>query len=393
MISRLINKVNPRSPKSVIYSAREWVNDRGKKVHSLRAPQPTVWVKDIEPPRERIIDYSKISAVTEEDYLLRADISKNACIRTRGRELYSIERARIMGPEGVIISPDNKLFCEFSYTNADCKHHSIFRRRRISKLRKLKGNYTTLVYPDSLNYYHWLIESVPNIETLGKYLGIIDGIFIPEKAKNYHIETLSALGVSIDKIRELGRNDYFECERLYIPSFSSGWAVHQWIPAWYRNSIICEKSNKKERKLYLSRKDSGWRRVKNEDEVMRFLLPYGYEHIELTKLSFKQQAELFYEAHSIVSAHGAGLANLVFCRPGTSVLEIFPPRWTSLCYMHLSAVANCRYHYMIAQPLGQSKEEILRQRSHVPTDGRAQSADLAIPLDKLRYYVDGQESQ
>jgi capsular polysaccharide biosynthesis protein len=44
---------------------------------------------------------------------------------------------------------------------------------------------------------------------------------------------------------------------------------------------------------------------------------------ELSTLSFVEKMSQFAKADLIVSATGAGLANMLFCKPGTQVLEIF----------------------------------------------------------------------
>jgi capsular polysaccharide biosynthesis protein len=46
-----------------------------------------------------------------------------------------------------------------------------------------------------------------------------------------------------------------------------------------------------------------------------------------------KQARLVHEAEMVVATHGAGLANLIFARPGTRVIEIVPAgRFNATCY-------------------------------------------------------------
>ena len=44
--------------------------------------------------------------------------------------------------------------------------------------------------------------------------------------------------------------------------------------------------------------------------------------MSLADIKFKDQIDLFYNAECIVGLHGAGFANLVFCTPGTKVVEL-----------------------------------------------------------------------
>ena len=50
----------------------------------------------------------------------------------------------------------------------------------------------------------------------------------------------------------------------------------------------------------------------------------------------------------VVGPHGAGLANLVFCRPGTKVVEIFSNRFVNLEYWALSCMARLDYYYQMS---------------------------------------------
>lgn len=51
-------------------------------------------------------------------------------------------------------------------------------------------------------------------------------------------------------------------------------------------------------------------------------------------------------AECVIAAHGAGLTNLLFCQPGTRVLEIFTPKWIVFCFARLGSMLGpqCYYH-------------------------------------------------
>ena len=44
--------------------------------------------------------------------------------------------------------------------------------------------------------------------------------------------------------------------------------------------------------------------------------------MSLADIKFTDQIDLFYNAECIVGLHGAGFANLVFCKSGTKVVEL-----------------------------------------------------------------------
>ena len=57
----------------------------------------------------------------------------------------------------------------------------------------------------------------------------------------------------------------------------------------------------------------------------------GFSILTLSDLSFIDQTKLFYNASEIVGLHGAGFANLVFCKPGTKILELKSDTAGSVC--------------------------------------------------------------
>ena len=52
------------------------------------------------------------------------------------------------------------------------------------------------------------------------------------------------------------------------------------------------------------------------------MISHGFQSLTLSKLSFIEQVKIFNSAETVVGLHGAGFANLVFCKPGTKVLEL-----------------------------------------------------------------------
>ena len=60
----------------------------------------------------------------------------------------------------------------------------------------------------------------------------------------------------------------------------------------------------------------------NENEVKNFLINKGFKSIILGNLHFSDQIKIFNNAEIIIGLHGAGFANMCFCKPGTKIIEI-----------------------------------------------------------------------
>ena len=62
----------------------------------------------------------------------------------------------------------------------------------------------------------------------------------------------------------------------------------------------------------------------DEAALMTALRPFGYQMVTLGTATIEQQIALFAGATHIVAPHGAGLTNIVFAQPETTLVEIFP---------------------------------------------------------------------
>ena len=80
---------------------------------------------------------------------------------------------------------------------------------------------------------------------------------------------------------------------------------------------------KRKRRLLVARKGPT-RMIHNLRQVNSLLSRYEFETVYLEGMSVIDQIVLFQNAEFIISPHGAGLSNLLFCEPGTKVIEFMP---------------------------------------------------------------------
>ena len=102
------------------------------------------------------------------------------------------------------------------------------------------------------------------------------------------------------------------------------------------------------RRLYLSRmgrasNGGSTRQMLNEAELASAVAALGFEVIEPEQLSPAQQIAAFGSADIVVGPSGSAMFNVVFCRPGTKVLDIeSEPNWI---YAHTGLFASCQTRY------------------------------------------------
>jgi len=114
-----------------------------------------------------------------------------------------------------------------------------------------------------------------------------------------------------------------------------------------RQRFCAEKPPNTGRKLYIVRR--GRRQVTNDAEVQDLLKHYDFEIIADVQRTVDEQIELFQSAAVIVSPHGGALTNLLWCAPGTRVLEFFYGAYTPLFFAYLCKVLELDYSYLIEE--------------------------------------------
>ncbi len=95
--------------------------------------------------------------------------------------------------------------------------------------------------------------------------------------------------------------------------------------------------------LFVSRGRAIMGALSNEAEVFTTLMDFGFEFYAPRADDLKSQIEAFQSARVIVAAHGEGLANLIFCQPGTLVIELFPSDRVRSVYCWLALRLGLRY--------------------------------------------------
>jgi len=100
------------------------------------------------------------------------------------------------------------------------------------------------------------------------------------------------------------------------------------------------------RRFWISRKGS-YRRpeMKGEAALLAELKPLGFEEIQLETLTAAEQIGLFQNAKIAAGPHGAGMTNLMFASPETTIVEIGHgqtiERWRT--FHQMAAAAGCKH--------------------------------------------------
>lgn len=141
-----------------------------------------------------------------------------------------------------------------------------------------------------------------------------------------------------------------------------------------------------ERKLFISRSKANRRQIINEDEVVAYLERMGYERVWLEDVGIREAAAMMAEAKAVIAPHGAGLANLVFCLPGTKVLELFCSQFTS-DYWKLSSQKNLIYYAFEADgPDGEKLDSLALEKLKF----RERQQDMTVSMNEFKDFINNQ---
>ncbi|WP_158283995.1 glycosyltransferase 61 family protein [Azospirillum sp. TSO22-1] len=195
------------------------------------------------------------------------------------------------------------------------------------------------------NYYHWMLENLTRVQVVRDF-GIDDRTLqyaVEGRPTSMVVETLGALGIDRDRILFLPPRVH-RFRSLLVPSMlvpESRMAPRS--IRFLRAALPAAPHPDLPRRIYVSRKDATMRRVANEAEILERLKPFGVVDVSLSAMPPARQRALFAGAELVVGPHGAGFANLAFCRPRTPVVELSPHRWHP-CFGELSDLVPCRHH-------------------------------------------------
>jgi hypothetical protein len=171
------------------------------------------------------------------------------------------------------------------------------------------------------NAWHIWIDVISKFRLIEKHFShkYTDFIYVLSSPSEYFNSVAKELFPEL-RYYVMPKNTTWKFSHLLAPSMSNhedGITVPE-MAKWLRHKFG-EKLTPT-RKIFISRDDAPARKLINAEEV--FMALQGWETVTLTGMSTKKQIELFSSASHVISTHGAGLTNLLWCQTGTKVIEI-----------------------------------------------------------------------
>ena len=253
--------------------------------------------------------------------------------------------------------------------------------------QKLPG--TSLILGDSMGahcYYHWMLDLLPKlglVEKAGIDLSSIDNFLVRELNNSFHIDTLQRFGIDLSRVVQTKNNRYLDCDRVIHVHVNNGinLKMNRYIPAFMKHVYPPIHPVGDRIKLYISRPKGVRRGIANEDAMIPILRAAGYTITAMEGMTVQEQSQLLARADVLISPHGGALTNMIFCRPGIKVVELFG--------RHVYP-----FYYGLAQMCGHDYYPVLEDCSDYPrliqfkTANEAGSAEIQKTTRNNHFEVD-----
>lgn len=262
--------------------------------------------------------------------------------------LTQVENPKVFfnGGRCMVRAPGGEIVTRYRVSDDDCNELPW------KSYRKVEG--TVMLLGNSMGahcYYHWMMDILPKLgllEKAGIALSSIDYFLVREMNGSFHKETLERLGISASRVIETKDDSYLQCQKLISIDMNNGinMKMHRFVPNWMKHVFPPTYPLGERIKLYISRPKGVRRGVANEEAMLPILKEAGYTVAAMEGMSVVEQANLLARADVVVSPHGGALTNMVFCRPGVQIVELFG-RHVYPFYYGLAQICGHDYHAIL----------------------------------------------
>lgn len=223
----------------------------------------------------------------------------------------------------------------------------VWKRAGRAPCREIDGDFTSLVsrWNDGRNYYHWFMDGLTRLVHLEQF-PIGCRILVPRDLPPFARRSMELLGLA-DRIVETSGEDLMIGRYWFAgPTMLSGCPDPLGVP-WLRQAFLTGPQPEQHRFIHVER-HAATRALTNAGAVREIFADHGWETLDPGSLTLDEQIARFREARAVAGVHGAALTNLLWCAPGTRVIEFMPSRRRNGCYAGISLIAGLDHRTLIA---------------------------------------------
>jgi hypothetical protein len=257
--------------------------------------------------------------------------------------------AQLVGPSLALLE-DKKLCVESVYGEGYWRDDPAGHFMRLAPVTELKGNWTSLLSrwnpiddQRAPLYGHWLHDALPRLALLPEFPPDT-GILIPPVLGPAQKESLKIMGLW-DRCRPT-REQHLRIENYFFSSPTSMIDCYNpYSVRFIRETFLPKRDADYQgpRKFFLER-TSKHRPLGNNAEVCDFFRQKGWTVIRDMDLSLAQTIKLFSEADAMCSMVGSNMSNVMFCKPGCTVMHLVPDLWLDGWIDWIAQTVDLDYH-------------------------------------------------
>lgn len=235
--------------------------------------------------------------------------------------------------------------------------------------RAFPGTTALIRAPGAPNYFHWTVEMLPRLfalrayaarETLDRILLIYDRAprFILDSIACFFPDLAERVVIVESGVIRLERCLFFVNHADYEKTNTRFTACTALLSDAVDAMIGQAPPPQTGTALLISRADAPKRKLVNEDELLAGLRGFDLQPVTLAGRTVREQIALLSGARLVIGAHGAGLTNFMYCRPGTVAIEInslqYKKRFRS--FGDVAMYRGLRYALVLADEFGERRK-------------------------------------
>jgi capsular polysaccharide biosynthesis protein len=239
---------------------------------------------------------------------------------------------------------------------------------RSRRVKKIRGATVVLSSQEPSNYGSFIFRVLPKFQMLRQ--------MVFDKPVHYLAWTglpamqgyLDFVGVPEDRIVQHDPEHFiYDLELAIVPSMRNNQAYldTQSRELFQQFRETTGSPQQPGMKIYVTRVEQARRghprAMLNEEELVERLVKMDFQIVDPAELSAEEQVQAFSSAEMVVGPSGSGMFNVVFCHPGTKVIDIeSEPHWI---HAHRNLFSSCGLRYGIF--IGAAKDRSFQQH-HQP---------------------------
>ena len=254
----------------------------------------------------------------------------------------------------------------------------------------------------SYNYYHWLIECLPRLYILDQFPHLDNvPLLIDEGLTAQQLDALKIVNSRKHPLITLKKGCAYSVKKLMMPVMPTVIHYNYYSPVafdkdvlisptaihYVRNTIFQSlgfTTSKGFRKLYISRKQSDYRRLLNLEEIERFMVQRGFEIVFPEALTFANQVKLFSQAQLVVGQSGAGITNLMFCPENCKALILINhhPQTSYYLFSNLAQILNIDLQFIPGTDVIEHVDQSLQNDFTIAIETLSKAIDSVLEVVK-----------